>query len=156
MNTRAFARGDFARGNWMVSARRGYLDLVLDLMGEDEAPKPTYYDALAKVGHKLNGKDGGLSCISCHGVNAQPAAEVFESEGINLGHTAARLQRSYFFRWMRLPAGVDPQTKMPAFWDDSGKSPLTEILDGDAEKQINAVWHYLWLGEKMPKPVVPE
>lgn len=113
-------------------------------------------DALAKVGHKLNGKDGGLSCISCHGVNAQPAAEVFESEGINLGHTAARLQRSYFFRWMRLPAGVDPQTKMPAFWDDSGKSPLTEILDGDAEKQINAVWHYLRLGEKMPKPVVPE
>ena len=113
-------------------------------------------DALAKAGHKLAGKDGGLSCISCHAVNAQPATDVFESEGINFGLSVARLQRSFFFRWMRLPASVDPQTKMPAFWDDSGKSPLAEILDGDSEKQINAVWHYLRLGEKMPKPVVPE
>lgn len=113
-------------------------------------------ETLAKVGHKLTGKDGGLSCISCHGINAQRATEVFESEGINLGHTAARMQRSYFFRWMRLPASIDSQTKMPAFWDDSGKSPLTEILGGDSEKQIDAVWHYLRLGEKMPKPVVPE
>jgi outer membrane receptor protein involved in Fe transport len=56
MNTRAFARGDFARGNWMASVRRGYLDLVLKLMGEKDAPRPTYYDALAKVEYRLSGR----------------------------------------------------------------------------------------------------
>jgi len=49
MNTRVFARGSSARGNWMVSIRRGYLDVVLDLMGEENAPRLTYCDALAKA-----------------------------------------------------------------------------------------------------------
>ena len=39
----------------------------------------------AKVGHKMIGKDNGLSCISCHAVNELPALEVFESEGVNFG-----------------------------------------------------------------------
>lgn len=54
MNTRAFARGSSARGNWMVSIRRGYLDMVLDLMGEEENFTPTYYDGLAKVEYRLD------------------------------------------------------------------------------------------------------
>jgi len=49
MNIRVFARGSSARGNWMVSIRRGYLDVVLDLMGEENAPRLTYCDALAKA-----------------------------------------------------------------------------------------------------------
>ncbi len=105
----------------------------------------------AKVGHKMIGKDNGLSCISCHAVNDLPALEVFESEGVNLGLTSARLLKAYFFRWMRSPLAIDPQTKMPAYFED-GKSALTDYYEGDAEKQINALYEYIRQGEKMAVP----
>lgn len=106
---------------------------------------------LAKIGQKLVGKDGGYSCISCHGVGPLEATEVFESEGINFARAGERLLPAFYRRWLRSPLSIDPQTKMPVYFED-GKSPLTELLDGDAEKQINAVWQYLRLGSKMPAP----
>jgi mono/diheme cytochrome c family protein len=112
---------------------------------------PPLDNDLAKIGQKLVGKEGGFSCVSCHAVGGLVATDVFESEGINLAWSYERLLRDYYYRWMRHPLSIDPQTKMPVYFED-GKSPLTEILDGDAEKQITAVWHYLRLGEKMPPP----
>jgi hypothetical protein len=97
------------------------------------------------------GKDNGLSCISCHAVNDLPALEVFESEGLNLGLSGSRLLKPYFFRWMRNPLAIDPQTKMPAYFED-GKSALTDYYEGDGEKQINALYQHIRLGGKMPAP----
>jgi hypothetical protein len=105
----------------------------------------------AKTGHRMTGKDNGLSCISCHAVNDMPALEVFESEGTNLGLTAARLRKEYFFRWLRAPLAIDPQSKMPAYFED-GRSALTDYYDGDGEKQINALYEYFRLGDAMPAP----
>ena len=79
---------------------------------------------------KLAGKDGGFSSVSCHAVGATEASEVFESEGINLAYSADQLLPSYYRRWIRNPLSIDPQTKMPVYFED-GKSPLTEVLDGD-------------------------
>jgi mono/diheme cytochrome c family protein len=107
--------------------------------------------ALAEIGRKLVGKDGGFSCVSCHGVGTMLAMEVFESEGINLAYSAERLLPDFYRRWFRAPTSIDPQTKMPVYFDE-GKSPLTDVLDGDAEKQISAVWEYLKLGDKMLPP----
>ena len=53
-NTRLLAEGASERSSWLLSARRGYLDLVFALMGEDEDFSPTYYDAFAKHQYKLN------------------------------------------------------------------------------------------------------
>jgi mono/diheme cytochrome c family protein len=114
-------------------------------------PEPAVNIELAKVGQKLVGKDGGFQCIACHGVGPLLAMDVFESEGINLAFSADRLQPSFFRRWLRAPTSVDPQTKMPVYFDE-GKSPLTEMLDGDAERQIGAVWEYIRLRDKMPAP----
>ena len=100
--------------------------------------------ALAKDGQKLVGKDGGFSCVSCH--------DVFDSEGINLAWSAERLLPHFYRRWVRNPLSIDPQTKMPVYFDEEGRSPLTEVLDGDGEKQITAIWHYLLMGENMPPP----
>jgi len=113
--------------------------------------EPAVDTELAKLGQKLVGKDGGFSCNSCHGVGKVDALEVFESEGINFAYSADRLLPQYYRRWVRNPTSIDPTTKMPVYFED-GKSPLTDVLDGDGEKQINAIWQYIRLGEKMPPP----
>ncbi len=114
-------------------------------------PEPPADQEQAKLGQKLVGKDGGFSCISCHGAGALDATEVFESEGINLAYSTERLLPQYYRRWVRNPQNIDPQTKMPVYFDE-GKSPLTDILEGDGEKQIEAIWQYLRLGTRMPPP----
>ena len=107
---------------------------------------------LAKAGQKLVGKDGGFSCVSCHAVGPLLALEVFESEGVNFAWSADRLQPDYYRRWIRNPLAIDPQTKMPVYFDEEGRSPLTEILDGNGDRQLDAVWEYLRLRDKMPSP----
>ena len=106
----------------------------------------------AKIGHKMVGADGGLSCVNCHAVNELPAVQVFESEGINLGLTSARLLKPYFFRWLRNPLAVEPGTKMPAYFED-GRSALTDFYEGDGEKQINALYEYIRKGARMEAPM---
>ena len=109
---------------------------------------------LVKIGQKFVGADGGFSCISCHAVGEQKATQVFESEGINLARSAARLQKDYFARWLMNPLRVEPTTKMPVYFDEEGKSQLADILDGSAAKQIDAIWQYLRQGEKIQPPGV--
>jgi mono/diheme cytochrome c family protein len=149
-------------GTWVdarMPAFKSRAKLLAEGMAEQQGYAPKTRDegpideAAAKIGHKLIGKDNGLSCISCHAVNDMPALEVFESEGVNLGLTSARLLKPYFFRWMRNPLAIDPQTKMPAFFGEDGKSALTDYYDGDGERQVNALYEYIRQGEKMPKPV---
>ena len=41
---------------------------------------------------------------------------------------------------------------MPVYFDESGKSPLTDIYEGDGAKQIDALWQYIRLGAQMPPP----
>jgi cytochrome c551/c552 len=135
-----------SRARWIaegMAMQQGYAPRTADEGSIDEEA--------AKIGHKMVGKDNGLSCISCHAVNDLSALEVFESEGLNLGLGAHRLLKPYFFRWMRSPLAVDPQTKMPAYFED-GKSALTDYYEGDGEKQINALYQYIRLAEKMPAP----
>jgi len=113
------------------------------------AAEPPVDLQMAKIGQKLASKDAGFSCTSCHGIGPVEATEVVESEGINLAYSAERLLPSYYRRWLRSPISIDPQTKMPVYFDE-GKSPLTEILEGDPEKQIDALWQYIRLSGKMP------
>ena len=110
-------------------------------------PEPPIDLELAKIGRKLVGKENGFSCVSCHSIGSQGATEVVESEGINLAYAAERLLPSYYRRWLRRPMSIDPQTKMPLYFEE-GKSPLSETLEGDAEKQIDALWQYLRLGDE--------
>jgi mono/diheme cytochrome c family protein len=110
---------------------------------------------LAKVGQKLIGVDGGFSCISCHSVGTAKAAQVFESEGINFSYAVERIQRAYYERWTRNPLRIEPQTKMPVYFQDDGSSPLPDVLGGDTAKQLDAFWQFFRLGDKATPPAGP-
>ena len=125
---------------------------LLNGFGSAQPVEAPIQAASVEIGRTLLGKNGGFSCVSCHAINKSAALEVFESEGLNLAHSAERLRRSYFHRWMRLPIAIDPQTKMPAYFDEEGQSPLSEILGGDAVRQLDAIWEYLRQGEAMVPP----
>ena len=56
MNARLLSEGSFNDGQfrWQVMARKGYIDYVLKLIGEDDNYLPSYYDAWAKLQYFIN------------------------------------------------------------------------------------------------------
>ncbi|MFH1570643.1 MAG: TonB-dependent receptor [Gemmatimonadota bacterium] len=77
MNARAQSEGTFERGSWLVSARRGYLDVVMRLMNEDEDIDPSYYDVLAKVEYQLNDRHRAAA----HLLHADDHFDLVEADG---------------------------------------------------------------------------
>lgn len=55
-NARFLTEGAFGKGkgNWLVSLRRGYLDIILNLLDEDSNSIIRYYDAFAKINYTIN------------------------------------------------------------------------------------------------------
>lgn len=115
-----------------------------------EAPNPE----MAAVGSKLSGKtpNQAFGCIQCHAVAKQPPLAPFEAPAVNFAHARDRLQKDYYLRWTRNPLKLDPNTKMPAFERDDGKTTITTAYDGDARKQFEAIWQYLLAGDKIKPP----
>ena len=99
--------------------------------------------ATLKAGETLIGENGGFNCIQCHGIGERPATAVFEAPAPNLAYAHERLRKEYYHRWMLFPQRIDPETKMPRFADDEGKTPLTEFFGGKASEQFEAIWEYL-------------
>jgi cytochrome c1 len=97
----------------------------------------------AKIGEQLLGESGGFNCMQCHALGAKSATAVFEAPGPNLARTAERLREGYYTRWLLHPLRIDPETKMPRFATDDGKTPLSDVLDGDAHAQVDAIWQFL-------------
>jgi mono/diheme cytochrome c family protein len=93
----------------------------------------------------------GLNCVSCHNIGKTPAVGVFEAPGVNFMHARERLRPSYAARWLRAPIRIDPETKMPSYFNGEA-SVLPTILDGKADKQIDALWNYLLQGPAIEPP----
>ncbi len=125
--------------------------LTDDLVALDRPTKSGRETALPasaiESGRALAGTDG-LGCVACHDYRGVPGVAV---PGINLSAMAARLNRDWFFRFMKAPGEVKPGTRMPVFWPD-GVAALKDIEGGDARAQIAALWSYLSQGEDMPAP----
>lgn len=99
------------------------------------------------AGRELLG-DKGANCVACHRFNGK-AANV--NQGIDLLTSYERLQPEWFYRYVKIPGAFRPRTVMPTAWPD-GKAIYTHILDGDTDRQIEAIWYYLSLGTSAADP----
>lgn len=99
------------------------------------------------VGRQLTGETA-LSCIKCHDFGEFAGTGI---RAINLQTMTRRLRRDWFFRYMPDPQEYRPGTRMPsAFYN--GKSAVRDVLGGDANSQLAAIWTYLERGPDAPPP----
>jgi len=97
--------------------------------------------ALAEIGKKLVSAEG-FGCTTCHGIGAQPPTAAFEVGAVNFALTPGRLREEFYHRWMDNPASVTPSSKMPRY-SEGNDSQRTDVLEGDARKQYQAIWQWL-------------
>jgi len=96
-----------------------------------------------KIGEHLVGMTG-YACVTCHAINDKLALAAFEVQGINFGLTHNRLRPGYYHQWMFNPTRLVPDTKMPRYTNpDDGTGLRPDILNGDSQKQFEAVRHYI-------------
>lgn len=90
------------------------------------------------AGRKLLGTQGGAGCITCHRWGDRPSLGI---QGPDLSNIAARLQEGWLKAYLIDPAGYRAGTLMPSFWP-GGKSFNQEILGGDTDRQIAAIYKF--------------
>jgi mono/diheme cytochrome c family protein len=129
-----------------VAERLAAAFVAVDLPGGAQ-PEPAFDEVTMEVGRQLVGTTG-FGCIVCHEVAGKPSLGI---PMIDLATTPERLRFDWFRRWVEEPTALRPKTRMAGFWP-GGKSAHTDILDGEAEPQIAAIWTYLSLGVSMPLP----
>lgn len=100
-------------------------------------------DKLIDLGKKVAAMETGLSCNRCHAIADKKPNAAFDAQSTNLIYASKRLRKEYYLRWMANPLRIDKQTKMPKFSEDGKSTSLKSVLNGDAEKQFDALWHYL-------------
>ncbi|MGE9267345.1 MAG: c-type cytochrome [Verrucomicrobiales bacterium] len=106
---------------------------------------------LAKHGQELIALTG-YACVTCHGVGEAKPLAAFEVEGINFAHTHSRLRAAYYHQWMNDPSRVVADTKMPKYTQPDGSAIRSDFLEGDAQKQFQAIWEYFKTLEEPKAP----
>lgn len=98
-------------------------------------------------GRELVGSDG-LACISCHNFNGKESPSF---RGMDMLTFAERLQPNWFAHFLISPQRFRPGIVMPESWS-GGIASHQEILAGDTQAQIEAIWHYLTFGTSAATP----
>lgn len=96
---------------------------------------------------KLTTKDY-FDCFNCHWDGDKKPAGKQEEWAPDLTGVPDRLNPDWIVRWLRDPAKIVPNTKMPAFFTDDTSGP-DDILDGDETAQILALRD--WLASRRPR-----
>ncbi len=98
-------------------------------------------------GRFLAGEDA-LSCIKCHTFGKYNATGI---QAIDLTTMTERLAKDWFQAYMLKPSNFRRGTRMPESWP-GGKSFYPDLLEGNAQKQIDALWMFLSDADKAAKP----
>lgn len=116
-------------------------------LGQAEKEEPPPNLELLRPGRTLVGNKG-LSCVTCHIYGS------FKSLGIpaaDLTQMTRRVRKDWFVSFLLDPQKEKPGTRMPQFWPE-GKAVREEVLDGDTNAQIEAIWAYLSKGKSSKIP----
>jgi cytochrome c553 len=111
-------------------------------------PPPARDPELLKAGRLLTGTKG-MSCVTCHMFQNHKSLGI---QGMDLVNMSQRLRRDWFGKYLLDPPSLRPGTRMPTYWPE-GKSVRKDILDGNTELQIEALWEYLGEGSRAPIPI---
>ncbi|MBX7105601.1 MAG: c-type cytochrome [Gemmataceae bacterium] len=111
-------------------------------------PAATSVEAIRAEGRVLVGT-GGLACVKCHNFNKEKAEGV---PGMDLTIMAQRVRPEWFHAYMRDPQAIRPGTRMPNAWPKEGPSAIADVLGGDSDRQIEAIWAYLADGTRAAVP----
>lgn len=110
---------------------------------------------LVEVGKKITGAVG-YACTTCHAMGEMPALQAFEGQGPNLEIAANRLRPDYYRTWMFWPQRHAPLTIMPKYTIDKERALNSSFYEGNADKQFQAILHYLHTLEGAEKAPLPE
>ncbi len=119
----------------------------VDELPEVEFGRRADPEEVRKVGTELVGS-GGLNCIACHTFQQKLSQTM---PAVDLTEMAERLHKQWFYQYMRSPQSLSPGTVMPSFWP-GGQAIRKDILDGNTNQQIEAVWEYLLDGRQARVP----
>lgn len=100
-----------------------------------------------EAGRKLLGILGGVNCITCHQWDGKPSLGI---QALDLASLDQRLRPDWFRSYLLNPAEYRPGTLMPPLWP-GGQSMVPDVLGGDTERQIAAIWSFIAQGEGLPE-----
>ncbi|HGY90501.1 MAG TPA: hypothetical protein ENK43_04950 [Planctomycetes bacterium] len=111
-----------------------------------EPPGPATPGVL-EAGRRLVGRRG-FNCITCHRFKGVGDPR---NHTVDLVGTTKRIRFPWFRRLLTHPAELNPGTRMPPYWS-GGTVDFPDVLGGDREAQIAAIWQYLDGAEQWPAP----
>ncbi len=141
-NTRPWKRGRMAAFPAYARVLTEGLAAQHGVPGKRDA-QPSIDSQLVGLGERLTQPNQGFNCLQCHGLPGRPPEAPFESRGIDFQHVKERLRHNFYQRWTGNPIQFDAAVPMPRFSPDGKTTPVAGILDGDAQRQFNAIWQYL-------------
>ncbi|OYP36559.1 c-type cytochrome [Rhodopirellula sp. MGV] len=128
-------------------------ELVINLRESDSSSaaerqdKVESADELISAGREL----ANTGCVQCHVFRGESLPGVV---GVDLSGINSRVSPSWFHAFVRDPGAIKSRTRMPTFFPD-GASNRKDLLDGDVDRQLSALWSYLSnLGKQaLPKAI---
>lgn len=101
---------------------------------------PETTDEKLEAGHKLFET---FQCVKCHQISQDSASMGASFLAPDLTLTKKRLKSDWVANWIMDPQKIQEGTMMPTFFSD-GQSPIADIYEGDAQKQVEAIRDYLF------------
>ncbi len=133
-----------------VFSRTSVANLPIQLALVDQADDADETEVLGNASDlAIDGKRlMDIGCIQCHAFDGEALPGVI---GIDISGIATRVRPRWFHDFVMNPIALKARTRMPTFFPD-GKSQHPGILNGDAERQIAAMWSYLVNSKKLGAP----
>ncbi len=106
-NVNAMNGGGFAgdRGSWLVSARRGFMGILIRLIGEDKRLSPQYWDVFGKASYQLSGRN----LVSVHVLHAGDDFGLHDAETDGLNRVDLDTGWTSSYGWLTWESSLHPK-----------------------------------------------